>query len=62
MSLLRQNYVMSCLSFFNNYFDKAAVMVQGSFARDIRNTYFKNSLEGCFGNLNLHTFEEVKRK
>ena len=53
---------MGCLSFFNNYFDKAAVMVQGSFARGIRNTYFKNSLERCFGNLNLHTFEEVKRK
>ena len=23
-------------------------MVQGSFTRDIRNTYFKSSLEGCF--------------
>ena len=31
-SLLRQNYVMSCLEFSNNYFDKAVVMVQGSFA------------------------------
>ena len=28
-------------------------MVQGSFKRDIKNTYYKNSLEGCFGKLNL---------
>ena len=44
---------MSCLSFSNNYFDKAVAVVRGSFTRDIRNVYFKNSLEGCFGNLNL---------
>ena len=35
---------MTCLIFLNNYFDKAVVTVQGSFARDIRHTYFKNSL------------------
>ena len=34
-------------------FNKAAVTVQGSFTKYIRNTYFKNSLEGYFGNLNL---------
>ena len=28
-------------------------MVQGNFTRDIKNTYYKNSLEGCFGKLNL---------
>ena len=53
MSVLRQNYVMSCLGFPSNYFDKAVVTVQGSFTRDIRNTYFKNSLKDCFSNLNL---------
>ena len=36
---------MSYLGFSNNYFDKTVVMVQGSFAKDIRNTYFKNSLK-----------------
>ena len=30
----------------NNYFNKAQVIVHGSFTKD-RNTYFKNSLEGC---------------
>ena len=28
-------------------------MVQGNFTRDIKDTYYKNSLEGCFGKLNL---------
>ena len=53
MSVLRQDYVMNCLGFPNNYFDKAVVTVQGSFTGDIRNTYIKNSLEDCFSNLNL---------
>ena len=44
---------MSCLSFTNNYFDEAVVMAQVNFPRDIRNTYFKNSPQCCFGNLNL---------
>ena len=44
---------MNCLDFPNNYFDKVVVTVQGSFTRNMRNTYFKNSLESCFGNLNL---------
>ena len=35
--------------FFNNYFDKTVVTVQGSFTRDVRNTYFKNSLEAANG-------------
>ena len=42
-----------CLNFSYNYFDKTVVMGQGSLTRDIRNTHFNNSLEGCFGNLNL---------
>ena len=41
---------MSCLDFSNNNFDKAVVTVPGSFTRDIRNTYCKNSLKGYFGN------------
>ena len=41
------------MNFCNNYFDEAVVTFQGSFPRDIKNTYSKNSLEGCFGNLNL---------
>ena len=52
-SLLRPNYVMNCTDFSNNCLEKVVVTVQGSFTRDIRNTYFKNSLEGCFGNLNV---------
>ena len=44
---------MSCLSFSNNYFDKAVVLVKNSFTRDVRNTYFKNSLEDYSLNLNL---------
>ena len=44
---------MSCLGFSTNYFDKAVTKAQGSFTRDIKNTYFKNSLEDCFSNLNL---------
>ena len=44
---------MSLLGFSNNYFDKIAVTGQGSFTRDIRNTYFKNPLKGCLSNLNL---------
>ena len=28
-------------------------MVWGSFTKDIRKAYLKNSLNGCFGNLNL---------
>ena len=44
---------MSCLGFSTIYFDKAVVSVQCSFTRDIRNTYFKNSLEDCFNKLNL---------
>ena len=44
---------MSCLGFSANYFDKTVMTVQGNFTRDIRNTYFKNSVEDCFSNLNL---------
>ena len=44
---------MSCLSFSNNYFDKAVVLVKNSFTTDVRNTYFKNSLEDYSFNLNL---------
>ena len=44
---------MSCLSFSNNYFDKAIVTVQDSFTRDVRDTYFENSLENYSRNLNL---------
>ena len=44
---------MSCLSFSNNYFYKAVVLVKNSFTRDVRNTYFKNSLEDYSLNLNL---------
>ena len=44
---------MSFLGFSTDYFFKAIVTVQGSLTRDIRNTYFKNSLEDCFSNLNL---------
>ena len=44
---------LSCLSFTNNYFDKAVVIAQDSFPRDISDTYFKNSLQGYFGNLNF---------
>ena len=51
---------MNCLDFPNNYFDKAVVAIQGSFTRDIRNTCFKNYLEGCFGNLNLIYIGRIK--
>ena len=34
-SLLRQNFVMNCLDFSDNHFNKAVEMVQGSFTRDI---------------------------
>ena len=44
---------MSCLSFSNNYFDKVVVLVKNSFTTDVRNTYFKNSLEDYSFNLNL---------
>ena len=44
---------MSCLSFSNNYFDKAVVLVKNSFTTDVRSTYFKNSLEDYSFNLNL---------
>ena len=56
---------MSCLSFSNNYFDEAIITVQESFTRDTRNIYLKNSLEGCYGNLNLLYIgksEKEKRK
>ena len=54
---------MSYLGFSNNYFDKIAVLVQGSFTRHIGNIYFENSLKGCFGNLNWPiTLEEMKKK
>ena len=53
---------MSCLSFANNYFDKAVAIVQRSFVRDIRNAYFKKSLEGCFGNLNLIYIERNEKE
>ena len=41
------------MSLVVHYFDKVIVTVQGSFTRDMRNTYFKNPLEDCFSNLNL---------
>ena len=56
---------MSCLDFSTNYFDKAAVTVQGSLTKDITNTYFKNSLEDCLSNFNLIYIgksEKEKRK
>ena len=36
---------MSCLGFSTIYFDKAVITVQGSFTRDIKNIYLKNSLD-----------------
>ena len=39
--------------FSNDYFDKAVVTIHGSFIKDIKNNYFENSLEDCFGNFNL---------
>ena len=44
---------MICLEFSNSYFDKAVGTVQGSFKRDMKNTDFKNSVVGYFGNLNF---------
>ena len=43
---------MICLGFFNIYFHKIALTVEGSFILNTRNTYFKNSLDSFFGNLN----------
>ena len=34
----------------------------GSFTLDIKNIYFKSSLNGYFGNLKKYTLEKVKRK
>ena len=62
MSVPQQNYIMSCLGFSNNYFDKTVVTVQRSFTRDIRNTYFKNSLEDCFSNLNFIYIGKSKKE
>ena len=56
---------MSCLSFSNGCYNTAVVTVQGSFTRDVRNSNFKNSLEGCFGNFKLiyiRCEEEVMKK
>ena len=53
---------MSCLGFSNNYFNKAIVTIQGNFTRNMRNTYFKNSLEGCFNNLNLTYIGRSEKK
>ena len=39
--------------FLITIFDNVSVTVQVSFTRNIRDTYFKNPLEGCFSNLNL---------
>ena len=43
---------MIFLGFFNIYFHKIVLKIEGSFILNIRNTYFKNSLDGFFGNLN----------
>ena len=53
---------MNCLGFCSNYFDKALITVQGSFTIDVRNTYFKNSLEDCFSNLNLTYIGKSEKK
>ena len=42
------------VGFQTNYFDKAVATTQGSFTKDIRDTYLNNSLEGFLGNLNLN--------
>ena len=49
---------MSYLSFPNHYFDKAVVTVP----KDIRNFYFKKSLDDCFSNLNLIYIRKSKKK
>ena len=41
---------MICLGFLNIYFYK--IVIEERFILNIRNTYFKNSLDGFFGNLN----------
>ena len=46
---------MNYVDFSNNYFDKAVVALQDSFTRGIRNTYFKNSLEGLLRQIELDT-------
>ena len=43
---------MICQGFFDIYFQKIILTVDGSFILNVRNTYFKNSLDGFFGNLN----------
>ena len=53
---------MSCLGFSTDCFDKAIVTVQGSFTKDIRNTYFKNSLEHCFSKLKLIDIGKSEKK
>ena len=42
---------MICLFFLNICFHKTIVTIEGSFILNIRNTYFKNSLNGFFDNL-----------
>ena len=54
-TLLRQNYVMSFLGFSNNYFEKAALTVQGTFTRDISWKAASVTWTWC-------TSEEVKMK
>ena len=47
----RPGNAMICLGFFNTYFHKIIPTVEGSFILNIRNIYFKNPLDGFFGNL-----------
>ena len=47
----RPDNAMICLFYFSICFHKIVVTVEVSFILNIRNTYFKNSLDGVFGNM-----------
>ena len=53
---------MSCLGFSNSYLDKTVVKAPGSLTRDMRNTYFMNSMKGCFGKSKLICIETSKKE
>ena len=42
----------ACQGFLNVYFHKIVLTVDGSFILNVRNNYFKNSLDGFFNILN----------
>ena len=62
MSVPQQNYIMSCLGFSNNYFDKTVVTAQGSFTRDIRNVYLRTLRKTASATWTLYILEKVKRE